>query len=91
MPTDRHLDLTGAAGGSCHLFKAAHDIDMRQSPPAILAALDRGDMPTVKADQQQRGRRGIAARTQLDPRLVVNENERDQTQKPGEDNDEPKA
>jgi hypothetical protein len=39
---------------------------MRQGPPAILAALYRGDVPAVKADQQERCRREIAARAELD-------------------------
>jgi hypothetical protein len=49
-PGDRHRDLAGV--GAREFFEAAHDIDMRERPPAILAALDGGDVAAIEADQQ---------------------------------------
>src|SRR6516162_4227200 len=70
VPADRRLNLASVAGEPRDLFKAAHDIDMRQGLPAVLAAPNRGDMTAVEADQKDRGRYSVAARTQRDLRLA---------------------
>src|SRR6516164_851956 len=77
IPGDRRLDLAGAAAKSAHLLDAAHDIDMREGPPAVFAALHRADVPAVEADQQDRRRHPLAPRTQADPRPAVIESEDD--------------
>jgi hypothetical protein len=50
---------------------------MREGPPAVLAALHRGDVPAIEADQQDQGRGRVTSGTQLDLRLAVIESERD--------------
>ena len=55
VPADRRLNLASVAGKLRDFADSAHDIDMRQGPPAIFTALHRADMPAVEADQQDRG------------------------------------
>ena len=77
IPADRRCDRTRGAAVPRDLFHTAHDIDMREGPPGILAALYRRDVPAIEADQQDRGRRSVTTRTQLDLRLTLSESERD--------------
>jgi len=77
IPADRRGDRARGAAVPRDLFDAAHDIDMREGPPGILAALHRGDVTAIEADQQDRGRRSATTRTQLDLRLTLSETERD--------------
>src|SRR5262249_21185450 len=74
-PADRYHHL--ACTEPHDFLKAAHDIDMRQGPPAIFTALDCYDMARIEACQQTRGRHRIAAGTKRDMRPAVIESERD--------------
>src|SRR6516162_3483681 len=77
MPADWGVDLTDAVAGYRHLLDAAHDIGMRQGPPAVLPALHCADVPAVEADQQDRRRQPLASRTHADQCLAMIEGEDD--------------
>jgi hypothetical protein len=78
IPADRRCDRGRGAAVPRNRFDAAHDIDMREDPPAILAALHRGDLPAIEADQQHRGRRSVTTLAKLDLCLAAIESQRDQ-------------
>jgi hypothetical protein len=77
IPANRRCDRARTAAVPRDLFDAAYDIDMREGPPAVLAAFHRGDVPAIEADQQDQGRGRVTTGTQLDLRLAVIESERD--------------